>query len=409
MIAAIRRKLGRGPQSSPNVPGTPGTPQRDPNAPAPGLPGPNGAGTQAADAYEAASQWRLMWWKFRKHKLAMIAAPVLLLLYLTAIFCSFLTPTAPTARFADYKNAPPQRIHFVDPDTGFSLRPFVYGLKQEMDKETFRRTFAEDATQKIPIRFFVQGEPYKLLGLFPATVHLFGTEDPKAPLLLMGSDSLGRDLFTRILYGARISLSFGLAGIALTLVLGLLLGGLSGYMGGWVDTLIQRVIDLLVCIPTIPLWMALAAALPRSWTPLQLYFGMILIFSIIDWTGLARVVRGKVLSLREEDFTLAARLAGASDMRIIVKHLLPSFSSYIIVSTTMAIPSTILGETALSFLGIGLQPPVVSWGVLLQDAQNLQTLAHQPWLLWPAAFVIVTVLMFNFLGDGLRDAADPYK
>ncbi|RKN60788.1 ABC transporter permease [Paenibacillus ginsengarvi] len=376
----------------------------------PGSGGTDGGGTaRGAEAYEAASQWRLMWWKFRRHKLAMIAVPVLALLYATAIFCSFLTPTVPTARFADYKNAPPQKIRFVDPETGFSLRPFVYGMKQEMDKTTFRRTYAEDSSRKHPIRFFVRGESYRLLGLFETNVHLFGLEDKETPLLLLGSDSLGRDLFTRILYGARISLSFGLVGVGLTLVLGLVIGGISGYIGGAVDTAIQRTIDLLVCIPTIPLWMALAAALPRSWTPLETYFGMIVIFSIIDWTGLARVVRGKMLSLREEDFTLAARLSGASDMRIIVRHLLPSFSSYIIVSTTMAIPSTILGETALSFLGIGLQPPVVSWGVLLQDAQNLQTLAHQPWLLWPAALVIVTVLMFNFLGDGLRDAADPYK
>lgn len=398
MIADIRARLGK--RKGPGAGG---------RAPSPS-PAPAPAETaEAEERYEAASQWRLMWWKFRKHKLAMIALPVLLLLYLSAVFADFLSPVLPQTRFTEYKNAPPQHIRFVDPQSGFSLRPFVYGLKQETDRTTFRRTFKEDTTQKHPIRFFVRGESYKLLGLFQANVHLFGTDDPKAPLFLLGTDSLGRDLFTRILYGARISLSFGLVGIALTLVLGLVLGGISGYVGGLVDTAIQRLIDLLVCIPTIPLWMALAAALPRNWTPLQTYFGMVVIFSLIDWTGLARVVRGKVLSLREEDFTLAARLAGASAARIIGRHLLPSFISYIIVSTTLAIPSTILAETALSFLGIGLQPPAVSWGVLLQDAQNLQTLAHQPWLLWPAAFVIVTVLMYNFLGDGLRDAADPYK
>ncbi|MCQ6560060.1 ABC transporter permease [Paenibacillus mendelii] len=360
------------------------------------------------EVYEAASQWRLIWWKFKKHKLAMIAVPVLLLLYLMAALCDFISPTLPVTRFADYKNAPPQKIRFID-ESGFHLQPFVYDMKQQTDKETFRRSFTTDTTKKYPIQLFVKGEPYKLLGLFQTDVHLFGNEQAQAPIFLMGTDSLGRDLFTRILYGARISLSFGLVGILLTLVLGLLMGGISGYLGGFVDSSIQRLIDLLVCIPTIPLWMALAAALPRSWTPLQLYFGMIVIFSVIDWTGLARVVRGKVLALREEDFTMAARLSGASDMRIITKHLLPSFSSYIIVSTSLAIPSTILGETALSFLGLGLQPPAVSWGVLLQDAQNLQTLAYQPWLLWPAAFLVVTVLMFNFLGDGLRDAADPYK
>jgi peptide/nickel transport system permease protein len=361
------------------------------------------------EAYEVASQWQLMWWKFRKHKLAMISVPVLLILYLIAIFCEFVSPTLPAERFTAYKNAPPQRIHFFDEETGFSFRPFVYDLKQEIDKETFLRTYVEDKSKKYPIYFFVKGEPYKFWGLFETNIHLFGTKDPKDPLFLMGTDELGRDLFTRIMYGARISLSFGLLGIVFTLILGLLLGGLSGYLGGVTDTIIQRLIDLLLCIPTIPLWMALGAALPRDWSTEQIYFGMILIFSIIGWTGLARVVRGKILALREEDFTMAARLAGASDMRIIRKHLLPSFASYIIVSTTLSIPGTILGETSLSFLGLGLQPPVVSWGVLLQDAQNLETLAHHPWLLWPAAFIIVTVLMFNFLGDGLRDAADPYK
>jgi peptide/nickel transport system permease protein len=362
-----------------------------------------------AVTYEAASQWRLMWWKFKKHRLATIAVPVLFVLFFTALLCEFFTPSVPDNRYPDYKNAPPQTIRFYSADTGFHLRPFVYGMTMQTDKTTFRRTFKEDRTKVYPISFFVKGEPYKALGLIPTDIHLFGQKNAEDPLFLMGTDSLGRDLFTRILYGSRISLSFGLVGIVLTLIPGLILGGLSGYVGGYVDTAIQRIIDLLVCIPTIPLWMALAAALPRSWTPLEIYFGMTVIFSAINWTELARVVRGKVLSLREEDFTVAARLAGASDWRIITKHLLPSFSSYIIVITTLSVPATILGETALSFLGLGLQAPVVSWGVLLQDAQNLQTLAHQPWLLWPAAFLVVTVLMFNFLGDGLRDAADPYK
>lgn len=361
------------------------------------------------EVYEVASQWQLMWWKFRKHKMAVISGIVLIILYLIALFCEFLGPTVPLERFTSYKNAPPQNIHFFDEKTGFSLRPFVYDLVETIDKETFKRTFAEDPSKKLPIHFFTAGAPYKLWGLFEMKQHLFGLENPKDPLFLMGTDSLGRDLFTRVLYGSRISLSFGLLGIVLTLVLGLILGGISGYLGGIADTIIQRLIDLLICIPTIPLWMALAAALPRNWSSLEIYFGMILIFSIIGWTGLARVVRGKILSLREEDFTMAARLAGASDMRIINKHLLPSFASYIIVSTTLSIPATILGETALSFLGLGLTPPVVSWGVLLQDAQNLETLAFHPWLLWPAVFIILTVLMFNFLGDGLRDAADPYK
>ena len=360
-------------------------------------------------AFETSSQWKLIWRKFRSHKLALIALPSLLFLYLIAVFCDFIAPYSPEKRFVEYKLAPPQKIRFVDAEGKFHFRPFVYGYKMEINKETFRRTYAVDTSEKYPVRLFVRGEPHKLLGFVKTDLHLFGAGDGTAPIFLMGTDNLGRDLFTRILYGSRISLSFGIAGVALTLVLGVILGGVSGYFGGWIDTVIQRLIDLLISIPTIPLWMALAAALPRSWSTAQIYFGMIVIFSLIDWTGLARVVRGKMLSLREEDFTLAARLSGASHGRIIFRHLLPSFSSYIIVSVTMAIPAAILGETALSFLGLGMQAPAVSWGVLLKDAQTLQTLAHHPWLLWPAAFVVLTVLLFNFLGDGLRDAADPYK
>ncbi|SDX71524.1 ABC transporter permease [Paenibacillus sp. CF384] len=358
---------------------------------------------------EVASQWQLMWWKFKKHKLAMISAVLLILMFLIAIFCEFVAPNLSGTRYTAYKNAPPQKIHFVDPDTGFQFRPFVYGLTEKVDQETFLRTFSEDTTKKYPIHFFVKGEPYEMWGFISSSIHLFGLGDKEGALILMGTDQLGHDLFSRIIYGARISLSFGLVGIILTLIIGLLLGGISGYLGGVSDTIIQRIIDFLICIPTIPLWMALSAAVPRDWSTTKMYFGLIIIFSVIGWTGLARVVRGKILSLREEDFTMAARLAGASDLRIIRKHLLPSFASYIIVNVTLAIPAQILGETSLSFLGIGLQAPAVSWGVLLQDAQNLETLAHHAWLLWPAAFIMLTVLMFNFLGDGLRDAADPYK
>ena len=362
--------------------------------------------SNAEEALYVASQWQLIWWKFRKHKLATIAGPVLAFLYLCAIFADFLSPTVPTKRYPEYRHAPPSVIRIRD-EEGVWQVPFIYGVRRETDSYTLRRTFVPDTSEKHQLELIVRGEPYKLLGLFRTDVHLLGAKG--APLFLLGTDDLGRDLFTRILYGSRISLSIGLVGVALTFSIGMLIGGLSGYFGGVADTVIQRIIDMIVCIPTIPLWMALAAALPRDWPTVRMYLGIVVITSIIGWAGLARVVRGKLLSLREEDFCVAARLAGASDMRIIWRHLLPSFYSYIIVSLTLSIPSTILGETALSFLGLGLQPPAVSWGVLLQGAQNVVAIGHHPWLLAPTAWIIVTVLMFNFLGDGLRDAADPYK
>ncbi len=383
-----------------------GAPVGPNNAPARGQAGANGADKdKRQEGYYVASQWQLMWWKFIKHRLATVAWPVLLILYISALFADFLSPTLPDTRYTDYKEMGPQAIRFTD-DKGLTA-PFVYGVKRETDPETFLRTFVIDKSTRYPVQFLGHGEPYDLLGLFRTDVHLFVCKD--GPAFILGTDKLGRDVFTRTLYGSRISLSIGLMGIVITFALGLFLGGISGYLGGPIDTVIQRTIDLIICIPTIPLWMALAAALPRDWPSTRMYFGIVLITSAINWVGLARVVRSKLLSLREEDFCMAARLAGASDMRIIWRHLIPSFASYIIVSLTLSIPGTILGETALSFLGLGLQPPVVSWGVLLQDAQNLETIAHHPWLLWPAAWVVVTVLMFNFLGDGLRDAADPYK
>ena len=359
------------------------------------------------ERYFQASQWQLTWWKFQKHKMAMIGGVVIIFLYIFVIFCEFISPYTPTTRFRKYLYVNPQKMHFVHPETGFRLRPFLYATSRETDPDTFRRYFVEDQSKTFDIRFLVHGEPYKFWGIWEADIHLFGVDD-NGPLFLMGTDRLGRDLFTRVIYGARISLSIGLVGIAITFALGLFLGGLSGYLGGIVDTMIQRAIDLLISIPHLPLWMALAAALPRDWPPLRIYFGIVILLSIIGWTGLARVVRGKLLSLREEDFVIAARLAGSNDLRIIIRHLLPSFFSYIIVSLTMSVPGMILGETSLSFLGLGLQPPIVSWGVLLQDAQNVASVAHYSWLLLPCFFVIATVLAFNFLGDGLRDAADPY-
>lgn len=357
------------------------------------------------EAYYVASQWQLIWWKFRKHRLAMVAGPVLIVLYLGAIFADFLSPFLPDTRYSEYTNAPPQAIRFRE--QGQWVGPFIYEIKREIDPTTLERTYALDRAKRYPVAFFARGQPYKLLGFISTDLHLFATQG--GPLFLLGTDKLGRDLFTRTLYGSRLSLSIGLVGVAITFTLGMLLGGLSGYLGGLVDSLIQRMIDLIICIPGIPLWMALAAALPKNWPVERTYLAIVVITSIIGWCGLARVVRGKLLSLREEAFCEAARLAGASDLRIILRHLIPSFATYIIVSLTLSVPHTILGETSLSFLGLGLQPPAVSWGVLIQDAQNLNTLALHPWLLMPAAWIVVTVLMFNFLGDGLRDAADPYK
>jgi peptide/nickel transport system permease protein len=357
------------------------------------------------EKFYLASQWQLIWWKFKKHKLAVFGGIILLILYFSAIFCEFLSPYTINTRFENYMNLPPTKIHFID-ENGRLQRPFIYKINQTLDINTFRYIIKEDKTKKIYVHFFTRGERYKLLGIIQTDLHLFGTEG--SPVFLFGTDTLGRDLFTRCIYGARISLSIGLVGVFLSFVIGLILGGVSGYYGGNIDNLIQRSIDFLISIPNIPLWMALSAALPRNWPVIKTYFTITIILSLVGWCGLARVVRGKLLSLREEEFALAARLAGASEWRIITRHLLPSFTSHLIVSITLSIPSMILGETALSFLGLGMQPPAISWGVLLQDAQKIESISVYPWRLIPAVFVIVTVFAFNFLGDGLRDAADPY-
>lgn len=353
-----------------------------------------------------ASQWRLIWWKFRKHKLALWAGILLILLYGIAAFCEFLAPYTLEYRDIDQIYAPPQTIRFVS-EEGIHFRPFVYPLEGTRHPETSRRIYFENRDNPMPIRFFVRGESYRFWGLFETNIHLFGVED--GDILLLGADSLGRDLLSRILYGARISLTIGLIGVVLSFVLGLSIGAISGFFGGWIDNLIQRVIEVIQSFPAIPLWMALAAALPTTWSPLQLYLGITVVLSLIGWTGLARQVRGKVLSLREEDFATAAILAGASRTRVMWRHLLPSFMSHIIVSLTLAVPAMILAETALSFLGLGLRSPATSWGVLLMESQNVQAVAVHPWLLTPVVFVVLTVLAFNFLGDGLRDAADPYS
>jgi peptide/nickel transport system permease protein len=354
-----------------------------------------------------ASQFTLVWWRFRRHKLAIVGIVVLSILYILAVFCEFFSPYQVGFRHDGFEYAPPYVIRFVGPQ-GRLQRPFVYGLDRSRHPVTLRYQFEENRERVYPIRLFVRGQPYRMWDLFETDIHMFGVTEPEGHIFLFGTDNLGRDLLTRVLYGARISLSIGLVGVLLSFVLGLLIGGASGFFGGLLDEIIQRVIELLRSIPTIPLWMSLSAALPRDWPIMRIYFGITILLSLVSWTSLARVVRGKLLALREEDFVMAAQLAGASEWRIIVRHLLPSFTSHIIVSITGSIPGMILGETSLSFLGLGLQPPAVSWGVLLRDAQQVVEVAHHSWLLIPCIFVIVTVLMFNFLGDGLRDAADPY-
>jgi peptide/nickel transport system permease protein len=328
------------------------------------------------------------------------------LIYLVAALAEFLAPFDPEVFTATYTYAPPQPLHLFE---GGEFRPHVNGYKVEIDKVALRRTFVVDETSKHAVGFLVEGAPYRLLGLFESNLHLFGPQEPNAPMYLLGADQLGRDVLSRLIHGTRISMSIGLVGVAISFGVGILLGGISGFYGGAIDTFIQRVIEFIRSLPTIPLWMGLAAALPTDWPPTRVYFGITIILSFIGWTGLARVVRGRFLALRTEDFVTAARLDGSNELRIIWKHMVPSFASHIIASLTLAIPGTILAETALSFLGLGLRPPVVSWGVLLQEAQNVRAVATAPWLLIPGLAVVITVLSLNFLGDGLRDAADPYR
>jgi peptide/nickel transport system permease protein len=360
------------------------------------------------DRIVVATPMQLAWWRFRKHKLAIASAVVLGLFYLSALLAPFLAVAEPTNGEAQRSLMPPMTIHWFD-ESGFN--PHVFGFKGARDPKTFKRVFVEDREEKYELRLFVRGFEYKLLWLIPTDIHLLGLEGAPADenLFLLGTDVQGRDVYSRLLFATQISMSIGLVGVVLSLVLGVVLGGISGYFGGIIDTVIQRTIEILRSIPTIPLWMALTAALPRDWSVVQIYFAITVILSIFGWTELARVVRGRFLALREEDFVTAALLSGASRGRVIMRHMVPSFFSHIIAASTLAIPEMIIAETALSFLGLGLQPPAVSYGVMLQAAQNVQTVATTPWLMLPAVPVIVVVLAFNFLGDGLRDAADPYS
>jgi len=363
----------------------------------------------AADKVLVASQWQLMRWRFMDHKLAAFSLAVLAVFYLVALACEFVAPHNPWRRGGlQYSFAPPQKIHFVD-EEGLHFRPFVYGYTTSRDPETLRLIQQVDRTQKYPIEFLQHGDEYESWGVWKADLHLFGIDDQDEMLLLLGADREGRDMLSRVIYGTRISLSIGLVGVVLSLFLGVLLGGVSGYFGGTTDLIIQRMVELLQAIPQIPLWLTLAAALPRDWTPLQVYFGITLVLSTVSWTGVARAVRGKFLSLREEEFVLAAKFLGANELRIIFRHMVPSFTSHLVAVLTLSIPGMILAETSLSFLGLGLRPPTISWGVLLASSQNLLTLVDAPWLFSPGVAIIVAVLAFNFVGDGLRDAVDPYS
>ncbi len=366
-----------------------------------------GAVREAELRYYTASQFQLMWWKFRKHRLALIGMAILGVFVFIAAFAEFLAPYSSTARTVGYLYGRPQTLHFIDAEGQFHLRPFTYALSAAMDPTTFLLETKEDTSTPWPVRFFVKGDAYSFWGLIKSDLHLFGVEE--GHLHLLGTDQLGRDILSRLFYATRTSLTIGVVGLFISFFLGLIIGGISGFFGGWVDDAIQRFIEFIRSIPTLPLWMSLAAALPKEWSPEQVYFTITILLGLLGWTHLARRVRGKLLSLREEDFIVAARIGGSTDARIIARHMLPSFLSYIIVDLSISFPYMILAETSLSFIGLGLRAPVISWGVLLQDAQNVAAIALYPWLFTPVAFVIVSVMAFSFVGDGMRDAADPYS
>lgn len=355
-----------------------------------------------------ASPSQMMWRRFRRHKLALVSIVIVAIFYLVAIFADPVAPMDPNKVNSKWTFMPPQRIRLFHEGT-LQWPPFIYGSNFELDPESFQSLYETDTSVMYPVRLFVQGDPYKMWGLIESDIHLIGVEDPNAPFFLLGTDRLGRDVLSRIIFGSRISLSVGLIGVFISMTLGILIGGLSGYYGGMVDLIVQRIIEFLRSMPTIPLWLALSAALPPTWSSLRVYMAIILVLSLISWTWIAQVVRGRFLSLKNEEFVTAARVNGARELRIVLLHMVPSFFSYLIAELTLAIPEIIIGETTLSFLGVGLRPPTISWGVLLKEAQGLQNVALAPWLLFPGAFVVLVVVAFNFMGDGLRDAADPYS
>ncbi len=376
------------------------------NATAAGAPATPAGKKARARNVDVATHWQLMWWKFKRHHMAIMGLSVLAVFLVISLVPEFLSPYKPHTRNVGYVQGPPMGIHFFDSDGSFHARPFVYGWKSKRDPVTLRKITTVDESKRFPVQFFVKGEPYKLFAVFEFETHLFGV--PPSKIHLFGTDQIGRDVFSRTIYATRTSLSIGFIGVIFAFVLGIVIGGVSGYMGGVVDLVIMRLVEFIRSIPTLPLWLALAAALPRDWSATKVYIAITVILAMIGWTHLARRVRGKLLALREEDYVLAARLSGCSHSRIIGRHMLPSFMSYLIVDLTISFPYIILAETALSFLGLGMREPAVSWGVLLYSAQNVRSLVLMPWLLIPGLFVVIAVLAFNFVGDGARDAADPY-
>lgn len=361
----------------------------------------------ADDDVKVISIRQLMWRRFKRNRLAVIGGTFLVFMYLAAIFAGFIAPNDPTEVHPQYVSMEPQGLHFFDTEGNFHLVPFVYGLESSVDPATFRRVHEIVPEEKYPIQFFVRGSEYSILGFIKTDLHLFGVEAP-GKLFLFGTDTQGRDIFSRVWYGAQVSLSVGLVGVFLTLVFGSIIGIASGFFGGLFDDIVQRIIELLMSFPQLPLWLALATLIPDNWPSDRIYFAITIVLAILSWGALARQTRSMVYALRESDFVTAARYSNCSNWHIITRHLLPNTMSHIIVIATTAIPGMILGETSLSFLGLGIRSPLMSWGMLLSDAQHVRVLLQQPWLLTPAFFVVATIIAFNFLGDGLRDAADPF-